>query len=203
MNWIRFSLGDLLKMKSQYVVVDFPGRSSVLGTSIRKTGSFVRPISPKSPVASASAFESVEESDDDDNMTDSANLDASYLQANGDMVSFFKLTFFSKQKETGGWALHVRLFLQPADANEEQISMAASSMIRSHSVSGDLHGVQPDPIAADILRKEPEQETFVRLNVPLGKNGYYFFLSVISPDFLFLYSWYSCPVITNHDMFDL
>ncbi|VVB02593.1 unnamed protein product [Arabis nemorensis] len=116
------------------------GRSSVLGTSIRKTGSFVRPISPKSPVASASAFESVEESDDDDNMTDSANLDASYLQANGEM---------------------------PADANEEQISMAASSMIRSHSVSGDLHGVQPDPIAADILRKEPEQETFVRLNVPL------------------------------------
>lgn len=50
--------------------------------------------------------------------------------------------------------------------------MAASSMIRSHSVSGDLHGVQPDPIAADILRKEPEQETFVRLNVPLGKNCY-------------------------------
>ena len=47
--------------------------------------------------------------------------------------------------------------------------MAASSMIRSHSMSGDLHGVQPDPIAADILRKEPEQETFVRLDVPLGK----------------------------------
>lgn len=42
-------------------------------------------------------------------------------------------------------------------------------MIRSHSMSGDLHGVQPDPIAADILRKEPEQETFVRLNInPMG-----------------------------------
>ncbi|CAN8287308.1 unnamed protein product [Cochlearia groenlandica] len=117
------------------------GRSSVHGTSIRKAGSFVRPISPKSPVASASAFESVEESDDDDdNMTGSVGLDGSYLQTNGDM---------------------------PADATEEQISMAASSMIRSHSVSGDLHGVQPDPITADILRKEPEHETFVRLNVPL------------------------------------
>lgn len=45
----------------------------------------------------------------------------------------------------------------------------ASSMIRSHSVSGDLHGVQPDPITADILRKEPEHETFVRLRVsPAG-----------------------------------
>lgn len=42
-------------------------------------------------------------------------------------------------------------------------------MIRSHSVSGDLHGVQPDPIAADILRKEPEQETFARLKIsPTG-----------------------------------
>ena len=51
------------------------------------------------------------------------------------------------------------------NANGEQIALAASSMIRSHSISGDLHGVQPDPIAADILRKEPEQETFVRLNI--------------------------------------
>ncbi|KAL0671463.1 hypothetical protein Bca4012_034167 [Brassica carinata] len=120
------------------------GRSSVhgsSGSSIRKAGSFVRPISPKSPVASGSAFESMGESDDDDdNVTDTAELDASYLQTNGDL---------------------------PADATEEQVSMAASSMIRSHSMSGDLHGVQPDPIAADILRKEPEQETFVRLDVPL------------------------------------
>lgn len=73
----------------------FSGRSSVHGTnSIRKTGSFVRPISPKSPVASASAFESMGESDDDDNMTDSAGLDASYLQANGeDLVSLFRSVF--------------------------------------------------------------------------------------------------------------
>lgn len=42
-------------------------------------------------------------------------------------------------------------------------------MIRSHSASGDLHGVQPDPVAADILRKEPEQETFVRMKIsPVG-----------------------------------
>ncbi|KAL6998440.1 AMP deaminase [Sarracenia purpurea var. burkii] len=51
------------------------------------------------------------------------------------------------------------------NANGEQMPMVASSMIRSHSVSGDLHGVQPDPVAADILRKEPEHETFVRLNI--------------------------------------
>lgn len=55
------------------------------------------------------------------------------------------------------------------NANGEQ--KVASSMIRSHSVAGDLHGVQPDPIAADILRKEPEQETFTRLKItPIGMN---------------------------------
>jgi len=54
----------------------------------------------------------------------------------------------------------------PEDNNNgNQIPAAAQSMIRSHSVTGDLHGVQPDPIAADILRKEPEQETFVRLKI--------------------------------------
>ncbi|KAF6151911.1 hypothetical protein GIB67_010485 [Kingdonia uniflora] len=39
------------------------------------------------------------------------------------------------------------------------------NIIRNHSVSGDLHGVQPNPVAADILRKEPEHETFTRLKV--------------------------------------
>lgn len=55
------------------------------------------------------------------------------------------------------------------NANGEQMAIAPCSMIRSHSVSGDLHGVQPDPVAADILRKEPEHETFVRLKIsPTG-----------------------------------
>lgn len=56
-----------------------------------------------------------------------------------------------------------------ANANGEKVPIASASMIRSHSISGDLHGVQPDPIAADILRKEPEQETFARLRItPIG-----------------------------------
>lgn len=56
-----------------------------------------------------------------------------------------------------------------ANVTGEPMPSATSSMIRSHSVSGDLHGVQPDPVAADLLRKEPEQETFVRLRIsPTG-----------------------------------
>ncbi|KAK6943157.1 AMP deaminase [Dillenia turbinata] len=116
-----------------------PGKCGGIANSAKR-GHLIRPTSPKSPVASASAFESVEGSDDEDNMTDSAKLDATYLHTNGDVIPPDNL-----------------------NASSEQLPMAAPNMIRSHSVSGDLHGVQPDPVAADILRKEPEQETFVRL----------------------------------------
>lgn len=111
-------------------------------TSTKRAGNLIRPTSPKSPVASASAFESVEGSDDEDNLTDNSKLDATYLLANGDAI-----------------------LPDHANANGEQMPIPASSMIRSHSVSGDLHGVQPDPITADILRKEPEHESFARLKV--------------------------------------
>ena len=69
----------------------------------------------------------------------------------------------------------------------------SSSIIRSHSVSGDLHGVQPDPVAADILRKEPEQESFARLKIsPTGTASIFYFqgfkrhtrLAVVSCDFV-------------------
>ncbi|KAL5809081.1 hypothetical protein ACOSQ3_029772 [Xanthoceras sorbifolium] len=113
------------------------GKSAGHASSTKRISSFIRPTSPKSP--SASAFESVEGSDDDDNMTDSSKLDTAYLHTNGNAGPNLP------------------------EPNGEPI--VASSMIRSHSVSGDLHGVQPDPIAADILRKEPEHETFVRLQI--------------------------------------
>lgn len=77
-----------------------------------------------------------------------------------------------------------------ANAEAKQLS---SSIIRSHSVSGDLHGVQPDPVAADILRKEPEQERFARLKIsPTGTASFFYFqgfksrrcLAVVSCDFV-------------------
>ncbi|XP_038882173.1 AMP deaminase [Benincasa hispida] len=112
----------------------------------------IRPTSPKSPIASTSAFESVEGSDDeDDNLTEDTKLSSGYLLTNGNAGPECKGMFENLPD-------HI-------NANGEQIALAASSMIRSHSISGDLHGVQPDPITADILRKEPEQETFVRLKI--------------------------------------
>ncbi|XP_062095104.1 AMP deaminase [Humulus lupulus] len=124
------------------------GKSALLATTAKRSSGLLRPTSPKSPVASASAFESVEGSDDEDNLTDSSKLDTTYLHTNGN-AGTDKSLFESL----------------PVKENGEQLPIAAPSMIRSHSVSGDLHGVQPDPIAADILRKEPEQETFARLKI--------------------------------------
>jgi hypothetical protein len=73
------------------------GKSSGVASSTKRTGSLLRSTSPKSPVASASAFESVEGSDDEDNMTDNAKLDATYLHTNGNAVGLlctYKSTFF-------------------------------------------------------------------------------------------------------------
>ncbi|XP_023893510.1 AMP deaminase [Quercus suber] len=127
------------------------GKSAGHVSSTTRTGSLVRPTSPKSPVASASAFESVDGSEDEDNMTDNAKLDTTYLHTNGNAGPECKNLYENLPD-------HVK-------ASGEQKPIVAPSMIRSHSISGDLHGVQPDPIAADILRKEPEQEIFARLKI--------------------------------------
>ncbi|KAJ9543013.1 hypothetical protein OSB04_022720 [Centaurea solstitialis] len=113
--------------------------------STKRTGRSLRPASPKSPIASASALESGEGSEEDADMTDNAKLDTTHLHTNGNAECT---------------SLNLPEHVNP---NGEQLPI--SGMIRSHSVSGDLHGVQPDPVAADILRKEPEHETFVRLRI--------------------------------------
>lgn len=124
------------------------GKSTGHVNSTKRAGH--RPTSPKSPVASASAFESIEGSDDEDNIVDDVKLNT-YIHANGNAGPECNNLFQDLPNHN--------------NANGEQIPIVASSMIRTHSVSGDLHGIQPDPVAADILRKEPEHETFVRLNI--------------------------------------
>ncbi|THU53654.1 hypothetical protein C4D60_Mb10t16720 [Musa balbisiana] len=126
-------------------------KQSVHSSFSKRGGHGIRPTSPKSPVASASAFESQEGSDEDDNLPNDSGLDNTYLQTNGDIDQENKNLFQALPDHITG--------------NGDQKSLAASSIIRSHSVSGNLHGGQPHPVAADILRKEPEQETFVRLRI--------------------------------------
>lgn len=123
------------------------GKATSLASSTSRSF-LMRPTSPKSPVVSA--FESVEGSDDEDTFIDNSKLDPAYLHSNGNAGPEMK----SQYQDLPG-----------NSNNGDQASITTPSMIRSHSMSGDLHGVQPDPIAADILRKEPEQETFVRLKI--------------------------------------
>jgi len=47
----------------------------------------IRPNSPKSPAASASAFESVDGSDEDDATQHGGKLDNGYINTNGNLVS--------------------------------------------------------------------------------------------------------------------
>ncbi|WOL01904.1 putative AMP deaminase isoform X1 [Canna indica] len=128
-------------------------KQSVHASFNKRGGHSLKPTPPKSPVATASVFGSQEGSDDDDddNLANDSNLDNTYLQTNGDVGPQNKDLLQSLPD-------HVT-------DNGDQKSLTASSIIRSHSVSGNLHGAQPDPVAADILRKEPEQETFVRLRI--------------------------------------
>ncbi|QHO16254.1 AMP deaminase [Arachis hypogaea] len=147
-------MAELCQLDSFSKITDKP-LASIYGVEGKsaESGSFkrslLRPTSSKSPVLSASAFESRDGSDDDDNLGDCVKLDTTYLRTSGNVGPEGKNPYESLPD-------HV-------NANGEQMAIAASSMTRSHSVCGDLHGVQPKPIAADILRKESEQEVFARL----------------------------------------
>lgn len=79
--------------------------------------------------------------------------------------------------------------------NGDPKSLTASSMIRSHSVSGDLHGVPPDPVAADILRKEPEQETFVRLRIT--PNG----MALCFPELVIMFDFFKTWILSSLNVF--
>lgn len=65
----------------------FSGKAAAHSPAAMRSASLIRPTSPKSPGASASAFESIEGSDDEENVTDNIKLDVTYLHANGNAVS--------------------------------------------------------------------------------------------------------------------
>lgn len=69
------------------------GKKQSSGKNTNKRASrAIGPPSPKSP--SASAFESMEGSDEEDNLDIDVKLNNSYLHVNGDLVSSLPLIFF-------------------------------------------------------------------------------------------------------------
>lgn len=70
------------------VIINISGARSVVHSgSAKRMTHLVRPTSPKSPVASASAYGSLEGSDEDDVLQDDPKLDTIYLHSNGNIVS--------------------------------------------------------------------------------------------------------------------
>ncbi|KAJ0979368.1 hypothetical protein J5N97_014842 [Dioscorea zingiberensis] len=134
----------------------------------KRAGHIIKPTSPKSPVASASAFESLEGSDEEDNLPGDAKLDNTYLHSNCNIGP-----------DSNGLFQNL-----PSDvtANGDPKSLSAS-IIRSHSVSGDLHGVHPDPVAADILQtpSADEAEVYKILQECLELRESYIFREEVAP----------------------
>lgn len=132
------------------------------GSRKRAAASVIRPTTPKSPVSSV--FESVEDSDEEDQLLeDNDDQNFNYGNTNGGAAA----EGLTGTAETN--ADITASSLVPPDmvnAGEDQNQKSGTMMRKSHSISGDILAMHPpDPIAADILRKEPEQDNLVRLKI--------------------------------------
>ncbi|GLJ38699.1 hypothetical protein SUGI_0788790 [Cryptomeria japonica] len=111
------------------------------------------------PATNGGAFQSMEGSEEDEALDNQDGQNYSYEDGDTVIENMTSTTEGNHRPIYPTDPDHVNM-------NGEQNPKAASSIIKSHSVSGDLHGIHAtDPVAANILRKEPEQETFVRLNI--------------------------------------
>lgn len=118
-------------------------------------------LTPKSPVTNASVYESVEGSDEEDETLGNEEEGRyAYEDAQADTMTDDLTAIPEDQKALASSTPDLMC------ANGEKTQKATNGIIKSHSISGDLHGIHAaDPVAANILRKEPEQETFARLNI--------------------------------------
>ncbi|OAE33839.1 hypothetical protein AXG93_3559s1050 [Marchantia polymorpha subsp. ruderalis] len=131
-----------------------PGKRSSSG--VQRPVAVIRPTTPRSPVGGG-VFESMEGSDEEDHVLHNDD-DSNFMMADeeGEIGTL--------APADGVVENELEENVKPKSPGSEKAT--AATIIRSHSIPGELHGMHaPDPVAADILRKIPEQETFVRLNV--------------------------------------
>ncbi|KAH7279295.1 hypothetical protein KP509_37G013600 [Ceratopteris richardii] len=121
----------------------------------------IRPTTPKSPLG-GSAFDSMESSDGDEVSSEPEEQVLDYEQVvNGDTGAVNTAAKQKMMEDVVRNSLSTPAIIELSNGG---VDKSCNNMIRSHSIPGELHGAH-DPVAADILRKEPEQETFVRLNI--------------------------------------
>nr|PNR52646.1 hypothetical protein PHYPA_009020 [Physcomitrium patens] len=124
----------------------------------------IRPTTPKSPV-----FADMEGSDEEDHVLENEDVQ-NYI-----MDEVMGLAGVDSEAAAAHGSEHadelvsdgmVRLACGNNLLTSEPTLLRQRLKLRSHTIPGDIHSMhKPDPIAADILRKEPEQEQFIRLIV--------------------------------------
>jgi hypothetical protein len=82
-NWSQYVIRPLANADS----LQLSGRPVVSPGSSKRVAAIVRPTTPKSPVPTVSAFDSIEDSDDGEDIVPDAKNDAAYLSSNGAIVS--------------------------------------------------------------------------------------------------------------------
>jgi hypothetical protein len=82
-SWLQYVICPLANVDS----LQLSGWPVVSPGSTKRVAAIVRPTTPKSPVPTVSAFDSIEDSDDEEDIVPHANNDAAYLSSNGAIVS--------------------------------------------------------------------------------------------------------------------
>eukprot|EP00250_Pteridium_aquilinum_P005836 c15864_g1_i1 orf=2-1156(-) len=122
------------------------------------SNSVLRPNTPKSP----SGFDVGGSSDEEDISNDQDEQAFGYEEMHGDSLT----SSANMLKKEDGVKPSISPVVLATDHSNGAVERTGNVIGRSHSIPGELHGIHAaDPVAADILRKEPEQETFVRLQI--------------------------------------
>eukprot|EP00252_Welwitschia_mirabilis_P022782 TRINITY_DN6264_c0_g1_i1.p1 TRINITY_DN6264_c0_g1~~TRINITY_DN6264_c0_g1_i1.p1 ORF type:complete len:544 (+),score=105.26 TRINITY_DN6264_c0_g1_i1:214-1845(+) len=111
-------------------------------------------------VANARSFGNVARTEDEEELVENGDeQNYSYEETDGDtMAEEFAVIPENNHHVTSGLDSNFSCL------NGEKDQTTVNGMIKTRSIPGDLHGLHvADPVAANILRKEPEQETFARL----------------------------------------
>lgn len=133
--------------------------SSSIRRSMPLSNTGIRPTTPKSPLG-GSAFDSMESSEGDEGSSEQDEQAFAYEEVVNGKAPVGDTTMQCKEDAVKSSLSSIALMELSNGGGEK----GNNNMIRSHSIPGELHGAH-NPVAADILRKEPEQETFVRLQV--------------------------------------
>jgi len=92
--WLTLSMAVIwTSYPANVCLLYLSGRPIISPGSTKRVGPIVRPITPKSSVPTVSAFDRIEDSDDEEDLVPDAKNDTAYLAPNGAIVSIRSLCY--------------------------------------------------------------------------------------------------------------